>query len=224
MPLTAADVITRAGDIIQDQTNVRWPQAEMLRWLNDGRREVAIARPDLYAIVSQITLVAGTKQAIPADGTRFLDAIRNFDAAGTVAGNAVRPVQREILDAQNPAWHTEAGAATKHFMFDERVPRVFYVYPPALANAKLEIAYSQTPTDITNTTTQLTQEDIYTGALVDYICYRAFSKDADYAGNGQRAAAHYLQFKNAISEGDARDLTSSPNTARIDGVPPKSGG
>lgn len=224
MPLTAAEILTRAGDIIQDQTNVRWPQAELLRWLNDARREICIARPDLYSTVSVVTLAAGTKQSIPADGARFLDAIRNMQTDGTTASTAVRPVQREILDAQNPAWHTDASGATKHFMFDERVPRTFYVYPPATANAKLEIAYSQTPTDIAVTSTQLTQEDIYTGALVDYICYRAFSKDATYAGNIQRAAAAYMQFKNAITEGDARDLSTSPNTARIDGVPPKSGG
>jgi hypothetical protein len=224
MPLTVAEVLTRAGDLIQDQTNVRWPQAELLRWLNDARREIAIARPDLYATISVISLVAGTKQGIPADGARFLDAIRNMDSGGTTPLAAVRPVQREILDAQNPAWHTEASGVTKHFMFDDRVPRSFYVYPAAAAAAKLEIAYSQTPTDITVTSTQLTQEDIYTGALVDYVCYRAFSKDATYAGNIQRAAAAYMQFKNSITEGDARDLTASPNVGRIDGVPPRSGG
>ena len=224
MPLTALDVLARAGDIIQDQTSVRWPQAELLRWLNDGRREIAIARPDLYAVVSVVTLSAGTKQSIPTDGARFLDAIRNMNADGVTPSTAVRPVQREILDAQNPSWHTEASGATKHFMYDERVPRTFYVYPPAAAAAKLEIAYSQTPTDITNTSAQLTQEDIYTGALVDYVCYRAFSKDASYAGNAQRAIAHRTLFDNALTSGDARDLSSSPNTSRIDGMAPKGGG
>lgn len=224
MSLTAANVLTRAADLIQDQTGVRWPQDELLRWLNDGRREICIARPDLYATTSVVTLVTGTKQAIPADGVRFLDAIRNMQADGTTPLTAVRPVEREILDAQLPSWHTEAGAVTKHFMFDERVPRTFYVYPPAIAAAKLEIAYSQTPTEIVSTSTELSQEDIYAGALVDYICYRCFSKDATYAGNVQRAALAYQQFKNAITEGDARDLTVSPNLARIDGTPPKSAG
>jgi hypothetical protein len=222
--LTALNVITRAGDLLQDQTNVRWPEAELLRWLNDGRREIAIARPDLYAVVSVVSLAAGTKQSLPADGNRFIDAYRNMAPDGITSLNAVRPVEREILDAQNPAWHLDAAGATKHFMFDERVPRTFYVYPQAVANAKLEIAYSQTPTDIVSTSTELTQEDIYSGALVDYVCYRAFSKDAEYAGNVQRAALAYQQFSNALGSGDARDLTTSPNTARIDGRPPKSGG
>lgn len=221
MALTAANVLTRAQDILQDLTNVRWPAAELLRWLNDGRRELCIFRPDVYAIVGVVELELGTKQAIPVSASRFLDAYRNMAADGTTPGAAVRPIQREILDAQFPSWHTETGAATKHFMFDERVPRVFYVYPPALAAAKLEIAYAQSPADITNTGDSLTQEDLYAGALVDYICYRAYAKDATHASNMQRAAAAYLQFKGAIIEGDNRDMTASPNTSRTDGTPPK---
>lgn len=221
MALTAADILTRAGDIIQDATNVRWPQAELLRYMNDARREVAIVRPDLYSTTTTITLVAGTRQSIPADGNRFLDGIRNV-SAGDVVGNAVRVVEREILDAQSPDWHTQAQAnAVKHFMFDERSPRVFYVYPPANAGIKLDIVYSQTPTDITNTATQLTQEDIYTGAIVDYVCYRAFSKDAEYAGNAERAKIHYQQFMNALGTGTKVNFISSPNTADVGGMIPR---
>ena len=224
MPLTAAEVLTRANDLIQDATNTRWSAAELLRWLNDGRREMAILRPDIYATVAVITLAAGTKQSVPADGTRFLDAIRNMAVDGVTPGAAVRPVQREIMDAQYPNWHTEASGATKHFMFDERVPGVFYVYPPAAAAARLEIAYAQAPVDIVNTADELAKEGIYSGALVDFVCYRAFTKDATFAGNLQRAAAAYMQFSNAITGGDARDLSVSPNTSRTDGSPARGAG
>jgi hypothetical protein len=138
------------------------------------------------------------------------------------AGRSVRVVEREILDAQKPDWHTETGSATiQHFMFDERSPRVFYVYPPA-SGAKLEIVYSQTPSEITNTATELTNEDIYAGALVDYVCYRAFSKDSEYAGNAQRAVMHYQQFANSLGTGRKVTIVSSPNTSRIDGKVPRS--
>ena len=224
MPLTAAQVIARASDLIQDATNTRWSSDELLRWLNDGRRELCIDRPDLYATISVIGLAAGTKQAVPADGLRFLDLIRNMQSDGVTPTTAIRPVQREILDAQNPGWHSDAAGVTKHYMFDERFPRNFYVYPPAVNAAKVELVYSQSPADIVSTGTALTQEDIYTGALVDYVCYRAFLKDATFAGNMQRAAAAYLQFKNAIGSGDGRDLTVSPNVSRTDGVMPTGGG
>ena len=220
MALTAQDVLTRAGDIIQDATNVRWPVAELMRYLNDARREVAIARPDIYAKTAVVDLAAGTRQELPADGSRFLDAVRNMP--GGAAGRAVRIVEREVLDAQLPDWHmlTPAGEI-KHFMFDERSPRSYYVFPPAAAGAKLELIYSQAPAEITTPETALTAEDIYTGAIVDYVCYRAFSKDAEYAGNAQRAQAHYVQFANALGIGVRASFVSSPNTANVGGQPPR---
>lgn len=221
MALTAAQILTRAEDIIQDQTNVRWPEDELLRYLNDGRREISIARPDLYAVTTVITLAAGTKQSLPADGTRFLDGIRNVSGAAApyTPGRAIRIVEREILDAQKPDWHTETQTATiMHFMYDERTPRTFYVYPPS-NGGKLEISYSQSPAEITNTATELTQEDIYAGALVDYVCYRAFSKDSEYAGDDGRAVKHYAQFLQALGIGNRMNALTSPNVARIDGMP-----
>jgi hypothetical protein len=220
MALTAAEVLTRAADIIQDQTNVRWPQAELLRYLNDARREVAIARPDLYATTTNVSLAAGTKQSLPSDGMRLIDVTRNMPG-GSPAG-ALRVVEREILDAQRPDWHTETQtAALKHFMYDERSPRVFYVYPPAVAGHQIEVIYGRSPADITNVSTQLTDEDIYAGAIVDYVCYRAFSKDSEYAGNGQRAIAHYQQFLNALGLGGKMGRMVSPNVANIGGIPPR---
>lgn len=232
MPLTVSAVLDRAATIIQDQTNVRWPQTELLNYYNDARREIAIVRPDLYATTQVMPLEPGTKQTLPNGtvpaglpaGSRFLDAIRNV-AANDAIGKAVRVVEREVLDAQKPDWHTEGETTEiKHFMFDERTPRVFFVYPPAASGHKLEIAYSQTPTDTVigniNTDT-LDQEDIYAGAIVDYICYRAFSKDAEYAGNTARAGAHYTQFVQSLGAGTSTSMVVSPNTANVGGQIPR---
>lgn len=224
MALTATDILTRAADLIQDQTNVRWPQEELLRYLNDARREIAIVRPDLYATSTAVTLVQGTKQTIPTDGSRFLDGVRNVTAANAI-GKAVRVVEREILDAQRPGWHTEADSTDiKHFMFDERSPRIFYVYPPATAGHKLEIVYSKAPTDIligNVATAQLSEEDVYTGAIVDYVCYRAFSKDSEYAGNMDRAMAHFSRFMSVLGMGTRTTMAVTPNTANVGGMPPR---
>ena len=225
MAQTPSELLTRAGDILQDQTSVRWAQAELLRYLNDGRRELAIHRPDIYSFSAIMPLVAGTKQSIPSDGNRFLDAVRNVTSGGTV-GRAVRITEREILDAQLPDWHTEAAStAIKHFMFDERSPKLFYVYPPAAAAHQLEIVYSKSPVDIASgdvaSTSALTGEDIYSGTLLDYILYRAFSKDSEYAGNLQRAGVHYQMFAGSLGIGNRKRYATSPNMANSDGTTPK---
>ena len=40
------DLIDRAETVLQDTTNTRWAQAELLGYLNDAQREIVMQRPD----------------------------------------------------------------------------------------------------------------------------------------------------------------------------------
>lgn len=203
MALTAQSLIHRAVDILQDTTSVRWPVEELVRYLNDGQREIVLYRPDATIKNATHTCVAGAKQSIPSDGSKLIDIIRNS------SGAAVRIVPRQILDAQIPSWYTLTGTDTAvHFMYDPRDPKVFYVYPPATVLTSLELTYSAYPTDIaepaagsvyTDVSGNIDVPDIYGNVLIDYVLYRAYSKDSEYAGNAQRAVAHYQSFASALN-------------------------
>jgi hypothetical protein len=206
MPIAAREVIKRGVITTQDTTSIRWPIDEWVRYLNDGQRELMIHRPDAFNKSATVNCVDGARQALPADGVKLIDVRRN---AGVDSQRAVRMCNREILDAQLPNWHAMNPAREiVHYMYDPREPKVFYVYPPARATeARLEINYSASPTDIAepapggtyaDVTGDIDVEDIYANALLDYMLYRVYNKDADYAGNGARAAAHYAAFANAL--------------------------
>lgn len=211
MTITAQSIVKRATDLIQDQTSVRWPANELVRWLNDGQREVVLHRPDALNTTATVTLAAGSRQdldnmSLTPPPAKLIDITRNM--AATSQKRAVRLVPRQILDAQIPGWHNLAGSVDiVHHMFDPRDPKTFYVYPPALATAQLEIMYGAFPADMTEpadgaTHTAVTGNiglpDIYANALLDYILYRAYSKDSEYAGNAARALAHYQAFAGAL--------------------------
>ena len=206
MALTAQSLILRAVTTLQDTTSIRWPANELVRYLNDGQRELALLRPDALSANATVSLVAGAKQALPANGSKLIDVIRN------TGGNkrAVRMTTRTILDSQVPSWYNQTGVTeVLHYTYDVRDPKVFYVYPPAAASgASVELVYSSYPTDITEpadgalytaVTGTISVPDIYGNTLVDYVLYRAYSKDAEYAGNVQRAAAHYGAFSAALT-------------------------
>ncbi len=222
MPLTAQNILDRSSMIIQDLTNVRWPTTEILNWLNDARRELAVVRPDIYSTSQTLTLVAGAKQALPANGLRLMDVPRNANGA------AITITNRGFLDQQQPAWHQSpaVGGVIKHFMLDERDGKTFWVYPPALSSSSVEIIYQQAPSDYTAASVLTAYEELYGGAMVDYICYRAFSKDSEYAGNANRALAHYTQFINALQGGRMNDLGYSANQNNVGGAKnrPQGGG
>jgi hypothetical protein len=206
MTTAAQSIIRRVVETLQDTTSVRWPVAELVRYLNDGQREVVLYRPDSMVTNATVTLAAGAKQALPSNGSKLIDVIRNS------AGNkrSVRMTARNILDTQTPSWYNLTGVTEiLHYMYDPRDPKVFYVYPPAAASgASVDLVYSAYPSDITEpadgavfsaVTGNISLPDIYANILADYIMYRAYTKDTEYAGNAARAQAHYAAFQAALS-------------------------
>ena len=217
---TGANLLSRVEATLQDTANVRWAEAELLNYINDGQREIVNLKPDATALHANVQLVTGTKQAIPTDGLRLINVVRNMsDASGGATGSkAIRLVARDILDTQEPSWHdpTVTGDAThgtipKHFMFDENDPLNYYVYPGVSGNAYVEIVYSQRPTDLANTSATIAIPDNYSNALIDYCCFRAFMKDAEFAGNQQRAGAHYQTFTVSVQGKTQIDALIKPD-------------
>jgi len=205
------DILDRASIILQDNTNVRFPNDELLKFFNDAQKEVVLHRPDANMNNQSITLVAGSKQSLPSTGLRLIDVVRN------VSGKAVTQVDRQILDETLPNWHeTVAGSdGIEHFIYDPADPKNFYVYPKGTTDLDLEIVYSSAPSDqavsnFDSDTSTITLDDIYANCLLDYILYRAYQKDSEYAGNSQRSMMHYQGFSNALGIKTQADSATTP--------------
>jgi len=228
MALTGTNLLSRIKDILQDTTSVRWPEAELLRYINDAQREIVNYRPESSAKTDNVQLVTGTKQVLPTDGLRLIKVTRNMsDASGGASGKrAIRIVNVDILNTQEPNWHDSSaasgdaahGANVKHYVFDEDDPRNYYVYPGVSGNAYVEIVYSKAPTDLSSASSALDIDDIFGNAVIDYVLFRAYQKDSEYAGNAQRQQTHYQLFLNSVGQGlQAQDLLS-PNNDRSSGI------
>lgn len=195
---TVNDVLTRVSVVLQDSTNVHWQTNELLSWINESYQHILLARPEANAITANVNLALGTLQSIPSDGVAMVSIVRN------VAGNAIRYIERAILDDQIPNWHVLSPTLLiKHYVYDRNNPRQFYVYPPADTGAKVEMIYSSVPTPHIDTTGTVKLDDRYVPAIVDYVLYRAYQKDADYAANDQRSASAYQTFLNSLGVGAA---------------------
>jgi hypothetical protein len=203
MTIAALSMIHRVADALQDPTAIRWTTAELVRYLNDGVRETVIYRPDAANTTATLVLVAGTRQALPATHAKLIDVLYN-----TASKLAVRMTTREILDAQTPSWRAISGTVdVKHFIYDPRQPKVFDVYPPATSASSIEAIVAVFPTDIaepaaatiwSDVVGNFGLPDIFANAVQDYVLFRAYSKDAEYAGNEAKAAGHYAAFANAL--------------------------
>ncbi len=225
--LTGANLLSRIKDTLQDTTSVRWPEAELIRYINDAQREIVNFRPESSATTTNVQLTTGTKQTLPSAGLRLIKVVRNMSATGGSATGkrAIRIVNPDILNTQEPDWHdpTVSGDAAhttvvKHYMFDEDDPRNYYVYPGVAGNSFVEIVYSASPTDLTDTSSTIGVDDIYANAIIDFVLYRAYMKDAEYAGNAQRASNHYQLFTGSISQGVQSSTLLDPNNDQVSNI------
>ena len=200
--IIVSDVIERAQVILQDTTGTRWSEKELLEWLNDAQLAVVNRRPDTYVQNEAFNCIAGTRQTIPPTGLKLIRVLRN----GTV-GSPIRYIDMRILDDQVPDWHVEVGTSdVKHFTADTLDPKTFYLYPAPVVGHAIQIVYSSAPATITAVSDTITLDDSYLNPILDFMLYRAYSKDANYTQNASRASMHLDAFRIAIGDKTQADV------------------
>lgn len=211
--ITVRAILSKAQIILQDATGVRWPDEELLGWLNDGQREIVVLKPNAFVINESFRLSPGTKQSLPAKGVQLIDIVRNMGVSGNTPGKPIRIVDQKIMDAQLPGWHQQTpDAEAKHFMYSILDPKHFYVYPaqPTVNQNYVEIVYGGIPDDV-SISGVITLDDIYQNALIDYILYRAFSKESEVADQ-TRAATHQKNYFASLTGKLKSEVGASPRT------------
>ena len=215
-------VIAKVRQTLQDTSGIRWSDTnELIVWLNDAQKEIALLKPDATSVCTTVTLTTGTKQTVPGDANRLLRVVRNMSAAsGGNGGRAVRLVARDVLDTQTPTWHDPAvtGEAAhtnivKNYVYDEQNPKNYYVFPGVSGNAYLEIVYSQNPATVA-AGANIGVDDMFANAVMNYILYMAYMKESEMAGNAQRASSHYNPFVTAMTGKAQVDTITTPNVER----------
>jgi len=210
--ITAQSIINKAAIQLTDIGNTRWSRAELLEWLNQGQKQIVVMSPSATNKVSVVQLVAGTRQNIPSDGWTLLELIRYMGTNGSTPGRAIRVTSRELIDTFMPNWHADARSAVpKHYIFDAQDQTVFYVYPPNNGQGYVQLNYAPVPPMITSESTVISISDTFEPSLLDYILYRACSKDAEYAPGLQLASGYLSTFMASMQIKTASELANSPN-------------
>jgi len=206
-------ILKNAQTVLQDKTGTRWPLKELLGWYNLAQKAIVNNRPDAHARSISFDCALGTHQVLPADGLRLIKVTRN--ESGTK--KAITLIEGRILDDQHIDWHDDSDpqSIVQHYIYDPRVPKEFYVYPAVQAGTSIKLSMSTAPIDVEiadfDTDVQtLLLDDMYVNPLLDFVLYRAYSKDIDYAGNQQRAVGHYNSFANALGIKTQSDVAMSP--------------
>tara|TARA_B110000908_G_scaffold171251_1_gene233315 strand:- start:1257 stop:1877 length:621 start_codon:yes stop_codon:yes gene_type:complete len=187
MTIAIAPILNRASTLLLDGTGVRWPQTELLDWLNDGVLEIATMKPLLFTARSTMPIAAGVFQTIPA-GTRQLHRI-----IANIAGPVVRIVPEKVINSQDPGWYEKTPTAlVKYVILEEFNSKHFLCYPPNDGTGQLDAVFSIDPPVLVADGT-IDIDLVYSNPLLAFVLYRAFLKDADTSDDA-KAAAYYETF------------------------------
>ena len=220
--LVAGDIIEKCAITLKDPDYVRWTQDELLMYLDEGQREIA-RNPGAYVKTTILSLVEGTKQVMPEDSNQLMTVVRNFD--GDEPREPVRITTRELLDAFEPDWHVcPKQQIVENYVYDDRNPTVFFVYPPNDGSGEVEIQYNAIPPKLTKTTDTLSLRDEFETPLRMYVLYRAYTKDSDYAPGLNLANTFFQSYVQGTTGVLQARGTNTPNTALVSGAVNGNGG
>jgi hypothetical protein len=173
--LTGTDVADRVRSQFGDVSGAQLADAAILRWINDGQREIVNSNPILRA-TKLSNIVAGQQDyTFPGDKVLAIEAIY---VSGYPIKNVSPQAAREyiiaidptsILDAERPeVWYERAGVIT------------FYPVPNKNITNGLKMEYVKVPANITTFGSTLTIPDRYFNELVNYVIAQALEMDENY--------------------------------------------
>lgn len=173
--LTGTDVADRVRAQFGDVSGAQLADSAILRWINDGQREIVNSNPILRA-TKLSDIVAGQQDyTFPGDKVLAIEAIY---VSGYPVKNVSPQAAREyiisidptaLLNAERPeVWYERAGVIT------------FYPVPNKAIINGLKMEYVKVPANITTFASVLTVPDRYFNELVNYVISQALEMDENY--------------------------------------------
>jgi hypothetical protein len=189
--MTPQDVITTARYILNDtsSSSPRQSDDELLGYVNEGVKTVQTLRPELFSTVGDFLCQVGQCE----QSLVFASATALIEVLSIHGGAAVTQFDLDAMTRFNPGWRTDAEGAAKQWARFSNDQLKFFIYPKAPADQTIDVRYVRTPA-VFALADQIT--DLPLGlqpALVDFVVYRAESKDNEHVLS-QRAAAALATF------------------------------
>lgn len=203
--MTPADIIAEARALVQDSLlPYRYDDALMLRWVNQTLKRMSMLRPDLFAVIGDVSTTPDSAiQSCPTNSIRLIEVFQVKN------GNTVTEVNRETLDRINPDWPNETSGSPVNFMRHVRNPNRYFLYPRPASGIVLIAEYAQVPPTYTSGQTIGLLPDAYLPVVVDGVVFLAESVDNEHVNSG-RAKLFQDSFNQTLAAGlQIRNLTDT---------------
>jgi hypothetical protein len=212
--ILASALISEMREVLFDTVvPYRWSDKSFLTKLNNAQRFIVQHVPKANVVNDAFKLSAGVVQSIPAGGNELVSLDFNMGTDGLTIGAPIRIITIEDLTSLIPDWTTAtASSIVQYFMFNEKDPSHFYVYPPQPASDQgyVKGPYSANPTDIASTDTAITLSDIFSNPMKMFALYETLRLETDALAL-QQAVGYYNACVMEIGRKDLVMKTYNPN-------------
>lgn len=192
--MTPAEVIAEVRKLIGDsRPTYRNSDANLLGFVNQAVKRVALLRPDLFSVFDEMNCVAGAvRQTAPADSLRLMEVLQVKN------GNAVIETSREAMDQNYPVWPTVTAGAATTWMRNPRDPNKFFIFPKAPTGQVLALEYARAPVASVNATDTIgSLSDGYLPCVVDCVVFMVEAQ-SDSSVLSKRSEMFYKMFTDAL--------------------------
>jgi len=206
--MDAADLLKACAfelnDLEPGHEYTRFPQDELIEYLNEGLAQLAVLKPTLFRTIITLPLGAGAQQKVPENVESIEDLTFNLNADDSL-GPAILPGNYALERTYGKGVCPSAGDyVVRSYIALPTTGAFFFVDPPVppgqtirvqavVTVAPQVITTANTPVDLPNAS-PLT----YRNHLKDWMLYRAFAKDTESQTSATLSQAHFKAFYTAL--------------------------
>lgn len=180
---TVQDVITSVQRQFGDESGVQITAADVIRWINDGQREIVLKNTEVNQAMVKINVAAQQTEYPILANIPDIMVIHSVHFRGQI----LRPmtfVQAQETIIQSDDTRTDS---TPSFWYEYAGVLHLWPIPSVSYTQGLTVFYSSAPVTVTAANSTLSVPDSYFKALVDYCTAQAHELDQDFAAANVKA-------------------------------------
>lgn len=193
--MNVADVKTRVKRTFGDESAVQVSDDDIIRWINDGQREVIMQNPTLLEEIVTTDVVAGQQDYAFPTNLRQLRSLEYKNSVSTsyvhIEGMSLHDFDRQI-DGWDGTLYGQADPVV-YCTFKNTI-KIFPI-PSTDVTAGLKLYYFRNPVDVALDTDEIDLPIGYHSAIVEYCLKYAYEMDEDWTSVVNKAQ----EFNAAVS-------------------------
>lgn len=208
---TVTDIITSVKRQFGDESSVQITDADIIRWVNDGQREIVDTNTTINQKLAKTSVIAG-QDAYPLATDPSLPNIYRISSV-RLNDSLLDPIT--VQEAENYVIG-DSNTADPIAWYEEEGNLVLYPKPSTGYVNGLTFRFTALPVKVTTNTDALTIPDSYYSALVQYCLAQAYELDENFQAAGVKAE----QFEKSLGLRSNRTVNDNSDfpTIRLDSV------